>query len=229
MGRDTLERYERGNLRWQFQRPASTVAEGATLTIHDELGIRVGSLLRFILKPVTGLIVASGRNPDTDTYIVTLKPGPGAWRSLGIELERDDSLPGGFVARGGLGVELTELEAEVAGENARPARKLPFVLGATVTGGQGGVGMDLGPVNAIDADLKTAWSVGDFGTSTSNPFAAVHFAEPVVTTASSTIVIRLRQLSGTRRATIGRFRLALSTDMRGPTTPAGRLCPMTAR
>lgn len=218
--RETLDRYERGDLRWQFQRPVSTAAGSATLTIHDDLGIRVGSLLRFILKPVTGLIVASGPNPDTETYTVTLKPGPGTWQSLGIEVERDDSLPGGFVARGGLGVELTELEADLSAD-ARPGRKLPFVLGAAVAGGQGNIALDLGPVNAIDGDLSTAWSVGDFGTSTSNPFAAFHFAEPVVTTGDSSLVIRIRQLSATRRATMGRFRLALAKERAWP-DEAGR-------
>ncbi|MEP7304989.1 MAG: DUF1553 domain-containing protein [Acidobacteriota bacterium] len=206
----TLERFERGDLRWQFMRPVAAAAEGATLTVHDDLAIRIGSLLRFIERPVTGLIVASGRNPDRDTYTVTLKPGAGTWQSLGIELERDDSLPGGFVARGGLGSELSELEAEMPADGGRPARKLTFAIGAMVAGNAQSGGVDLGPVNAIDGDLKTTWNVSDFGTSTANPFAAFHFSEPVVTTATSTLVIRLRQLSDTRRATLGRFRLALS-------------------
>jgi hypothetical protein len=64
--------------------------------------------------------------------------------------------------------------------------------------------------------VKTSWSVGDFGTSTANPFAAFHFSDPVVTTANATIVVRLKQLSETRRATIGRFRLALSADRSWP-------------
>ena len=55
----------------------------------------------------------SGANPDTETYTITLKPGAGTWRSLGIEVARDDTLPGAFVARGGIGAEVSEIEATV--------------------------------------------------------------------------------------------------------------------
>jgi hypothetical protein len=100
--------------------PAGVVsAQAATMTVHDDLGVRVGSLLRFKEKPVTSLIVVSGANPDTETYTITLKPGAGAWRSLGIEVARDDTLPGAFVARGGIGAEVSEIEASVNGRRLK--------------------------------------------------------------------------------------------------------------
>lgn len=199
--RETLERFNRGELTWRFQRPVSMSARAATMTVHDDLGVRVGSLLRFKEKPVTNLIVVSGANPDTETYTMTLKPGAGTWRSLGIEVARDDTLPGAFVARGGIGAEVSEIEATVGG------RRLPFAVAASA-GAFGNV--EMSPTSAIDGDLKTAWSFGDFGTSASNPFAAFQFAEPVTTSPDTTIVIRIRQVSPVRRATLGRFRLALS-------------------
>jgi hypothetical protein len=199
--RTTLERFNRGELKWRFQRPVSMAAQAATMTVHDDLGVRVGSLLRFKEKPVTNLIVVGGANPDTETYTITLKPGAGAWRSLGIEVARDDTLPGAFVARGGIGAEVSEIEATVDG------RRLPFAIAASA-GVLGNV--EMSPARAIDGDLKTAWSFGDFGTSASNPFAAFQFAETVTTWPDTTIVIRIRQLSAVRRATLGRFRLALS-------------------
>jgi hypothetical protein len=212
--KDTLARFSRGELKWQFQRPTSVSAEAATLTVHDDLSVRIGSLLRFKEKPVSSLIVATGANPDTETYTLTLKPGAGTWRSLGIEIVRDDTLPGGYVARGGLGVELSEIEAELRPDGAAPARKLRFIV-ASSAGGETGIGLggadsDLSAVNAIDGDLRTSWSVGDFGVSSSNPFGAFQFAESVATTGESILVIRLRQMSDTRRSTLGRFRLALS-------------------
>ena len=73
---------------------AAMSADVATLTVHDDLGVRVGSLLRFKEKPVNNLIVVSGANPDTETYVLTLKPGAGTWRSLGIEIARDDEVSG---------------------------------------------------------------------------------------------------------------------------------------
>jgi hypothetical protein len=206
--KDILERYTRGELKWQFQHPVSATAEGATLTVHDDLTVRIGSLLRFKEKPMTALIVASGANRDTETYTLTLKPGPGTWRTLGIEIARDDTLPGGYVARGGLGVELSEIEAEFSAAASAGARKISFVIASDPTG-----------ISAIDGDATTSWSVGDFGVSSSNPFGAFQFAEPVTTTADSTLVIRLRQLSETRRSTLGRFRLALSAGPAFPDDP----------
>ncbi len=116
--RAALDRFNRGELTWRFQRPVSVSAQAATMTVHDDLGVRVGSLLRFKEKPVTSLIVAGGANPDTETYTITLKPGAGTWRSLGIEVARDDTLPGAFVARGGIGAEVSEIEATVGGAPA---------------------------------------------------------------------------------------------------------------
>ena len=101
------------------------------------------------------------------------------WKSLGLEIARDDSLHGGYVARGGIGVELSEVEAELA-EGQTP-RKLPFVIGsASGTRGLGfAAGVDTSVVDAIDGDPRTSWLVGDFGTSASNPFVAFQFAEAV--------------------------------------------------
>jgi Protein of unknown function (DUF1553)/Protein of unknown function (DUF1549)/Planctomycete cytochrome C len=208
---ETLDRFSRGDLRWRFQRPVAMSATAATLTVHDDLGVRVGSLLRFKEKPVKNLIVVSGANPDTETYMLTLKPGAGTWRSLGIEIARDDTLPGGYVARGGIGAEVSEIEATIGG------RRLPFVVAAAEGSGRGfGPGAELSAVNAIDGDLKTAWSLGDFGVSASNPFAAFQFDHAITTSPNDAIVVRIRQLSSVRRATLGRFRMALSA---GPAWP----------
>ncbi|HUK32457.1 MAG TPA: DUF1553 domain-containing protein, partial [Vicinamibacterales bacterium] len=205
----TLDSFTRGETTWQFQRPVAMSATQATLSVRDDLGIRVGSLLRFKEKPVTNLIVVSGANPDTETYTITLKPGAGTWRSLGIEVARDDTLPGGYVARGGIGAEVSEIDASlVASGVSRAERRIPFVIAA----GPGGRGadVDFGPVNAIDGNLNTAWSFGDFGTSASNPFASFQFAHPITTSPNDAIVIRIVQVSSVRRATLGRFRIALS-------------------
>ena len=36
----------------------------------------------------------SGPNPDNETYTVTIQPGTGTWRQLGLELVQDEALPG---------------------------------------------------------------------------------------------------------------------------------------
>jgi len=210
--KETLDRFTRGELGWKFQRPAAMSATAATLTVHDDLGVRVGSLLRFKEKPVRNLIVVSGANPDTETYTITLKPGAGTWRSLGIEIARDDTLPGGYVARGGIGAEISEIEASMGG------RRLPFVVAAAAGSGRG-FDADVTAVNAIDGDVKTTWSFGDFGVSASNPFAAFQFDRPITTSPTDSIVIRIRHDSPVRRATLGRFRLALSAGPAWPDDP----------
>jgi len=213
--RELLGRFDRGELRWQFMRPVSATARRATLSIHDDLGVRIGSLLRFHQKPVTGLIVASGANPDTETYTITIRPGKGVWRSLGVEIARDDTLPGGYVARGGLGVELSEVEASLSQPGA-PTRKLTFSVGAASGTRFLSGAIDTSVAAAIDGDPKTSWLVGDFGTSASNPFVALQLSEPVVTSETAVIVLAFRHESATRRATLGRFRVALSA---GPAWP----------
>jgi hypothetical protein len=120
-----------------------------------------------------GLVVASGPNPDNETYTVTFKPGEGAWTALGIDVFQDESLPGTRFARGADRFVLTEVEAEIAEPGGAP-RKLPFVLATS-----GGVGerVENPPMAAIDGDPKTGWGVTIV--EEYNPFLALRFAEPV--------------------------------------------------
>jgi len=152
-----------------------------------------------------GLVVASGPNPDNETYTVTLKPGEGTWTALGIDVFQDESLPGSRFARGADRFMLTEVEAEVTEPGGAP-RKLPFVLATS-----GGVGerVENPPMAAIDGDPKTGWGVTI--AEQYNPFLALRFAEPLHTRADSALTVRLHHDSDLRRATIGRFRLALSS------------------
>ena len=83
----------------------------------------VDGSLKFDRKPGNGLVVASGPNPDRETYVVTLQPGEGSWNELGIDVVQDDSLPGARYARGADRFLLSEIEVQVAEEGA-PARKL---------------------------------------------------------------------------------------------------------
>ena len=62
---------------------------------------------------------------------------------------------------------------------------------------------------AIDGNPKTGWAVG-FGEAR-NPFLALRFGTRVSTTPDSIITLRLHHDSDLRRATIGRFRVALSS------------------
>jgi hypothetical protein len=201
-----LADHKSGKLAWQYQRPfAAASANGATLTIYNDESLDFNYYLNGSLasehKRGDGLIVASGPNPDNDAYTVQFKPGSGTWGALGIDVQQDESLPGNRLSRGADRFVLTEVEAEIAGQ------KVPFVLATTTGFGQP---PEHPPMAAIDGDPKTGWGIG-FGEHR-NAFLALRFARPVTTTADSIVTLRLHHDSEWRRATIGRFRVALSAS-----------------
>ena len=64
-------------------------------------------------------------------------------------------------------------------------------------------------MTAIDGDPKTGWGV-QFGEQR-NAFLALRFTKPLETAEGEVIAIKLRHDSDLRRASIGRFRVALSS------------------
>jgi hypothetical protein len=238
--KEILRLYESGALAWRFQRPLTAKsANGATLTIYNDEPLTVtvyrgGNIITETIKG-DGLVVAGGANPDNETYTVTFKPGAGAWTALGIEVVQDESLPANRLARGAdrfvlteVGAELGEIDGGTGGRGGRakrgshsrasvaqspgrpvapsPHRSLPFVLATTDGAGQM---PENHAMNAIDGDPKTGW--GSSFADGRGSFIALRFAQALQTTADSIITVRLRHDSEIRRATIGRFRLALSS------------------
>ncbi len=206
-----LQLHEAGKLAWRFQRPLSAKSmRGATLKIYNDESLivtvyRSGNLITEQIKG-DGLVVASGANPDNETYTVTFKPGAGAWTALGVEVVQDESLPANRLARGADRFVLTEAEAEISSGAKGAAGKLDFVLATTDGAGQH---PENHAMNAIDGDPKTGW--GTSFTDGRGSFIALRFAQRLATSADSIITVRLRHDSELRRATIGRFRIALSS------------------
>jgi hypothetical protein len=201
-----LARDAAGELAWKFQRPASAQSQnGALLKVfNDELvdfSRYEGGTGVTERKPGNGLIVVSGPNPDNETYTVTFQPGQGTWTALGLEVVQDESLPGLRVARGADRMILTEIEAEAAG------RRLPFSAAISNLASQSEQYL---PIGAIDGDPKTGWAITPHDDQ-SKAQLALRFAQPVHTEAGSSITVRIHQDSEVRRATMGRFRLALSS------------------
>jgi uncharacterized protein DUF1553/uncharacterized protein DUF1549/cytochrome c len=222
-------RWQAGDLAWTWQHPiAARALGGATLTIYDQEPVvsnfYLDGSLNTDTKPGDGLIVAGGANPDRETYVVTLKPGAGTWRQLGLDVVQDESLPGARYARGADRFLLSEVEADLV-ESDQPARRLPFTM-ATVNDTPPAVSTindpSMPPLAAIDGHLETAWGIR-FGEAR-DPFIALRFADAVHTTEQTTIVVTLRHESELRHAVIGRFRLALTADAFAwpPTADAGR-------
>jgi hypothetical protein len=200
-----LAAYEAGTYAWKIQRPlAARTQNGATLKIYNEEEIDstpyFGGIIRSYRAPGNGLIVASGENPDRETYTVTLQPAAGTWKSLGLEVVQDESLPNMAIGRGGDRLMLTEVEATLNG------KRLPFSL---VTSNTGDPSWQMPPMAAIDGDPKTGWGMTSYGDN-KNLFLAFRFAQPLVTDGKTPLEITLRHDSDVRKATLGRFRLALN-------------------
>lgn len=206
--KELLEETEKDELAWRFQRPIAAKSEhGAQLKIYNdeplEMNTYTGASLTTERKPGDGLIVVAGPNPDNETYTVTLRPGKGQWTALGLEVVQDESLPGIRVARGSDRLVVTEIEANTGGAN------LPFSL---ATASFTGVSPEYPAMAAIDGNSKTAWGIAMYGENR-NLFLALRFREPLTTTEATSLVVSIRHDSEFRRATVGRFRLALSSAM----------------
>ncbi len=201
----TLAAYKAGGLAWRYQKPdAASSSNGAKLTIYNDEPVDSNYYLNGSLaserKTGDGLVVASGPDPDNETYAIQFKPGEGDWTALGVDILQDESLPGNRLSRGADRFVLTEVDAAVSG---RPAT---FVL-ATSTGF--GQPPEHPAMAAIDGDAKTGWGVA-FGEHR-NAFLALRFKQKLHTSAQDIVTVRLHHDSDFRRATIGRFRLALSS------------------
>jgi len=205
-----LQSHSKGEMAWKYQRPLEAVSEhGAKLTIYNEEPLESNYYLNGSLaserKRGDGVIVASGPNPDNETYTVKFRPGAGKWTALGIDVYQDESLPGNRMARGADRFALTEVEAAVENPGQKPA-ELPFVL---ATSAQFGELPENGAMAAIDGNPKTGWSVNFV--EARNPFIALRLGNTLQTTADSVVTLRLHHNADLRRATIGRFRVAMSS------------------
>ena len=199
--KEELVRYMAGDLAWQFPIPVEATASKATLTIQKEPIVQDPRTLSTSVSMGVGMISVGGPNPDNETYSVSIQPGAGKWASLGIETGQDDSLAGANIARGSERFVVTEVDAESGGA------KLPFSFAFS----------DVAPVAgypamaAIDGDSKSGWAIGSVSRGP-RTMLMLRFTEPVTTDATSKIVVHIHQDSDDRKATIGRFRIALAAS-----------------
>jgi len=221
-----LADYEAGKLAWKIQRPLSAASQnGATLKIYNEEEIEmmpyVGGILRQYRAPGNGLVVASGLNPDNETYTVTFKPAAGTYTAFGLEVVQDDTLPSNGISRGGDRLVVTEVEV-INGKKA-----LQFI---SATSNISDPSWEQPPLSAIDNDPNTGWGVLTYGEN-KNPFLALRLKEAFTANGNETITVKIRHDSITRKAVIGRFRVALSsgqhswpegTDVTGPRNKDGK-------
>lgn len=204
--KDVFAAYKAGKLNWKYQRPFAAHSEnGAKLTIYNDEPVDFtyydGGTELGERKAGGGIVIASGPNPDNETYTVSFKPGEGTWTAMGVHIVQENSLPGERLARGADRVVVTEVDAEMSG------RKLKFILATQSNSSD--LSRDVPAMAAIDGDPKTGWGISGPGDN-NDLMLALRFAGKLQTQKDSVITVRLHQDSDVRRATAGRFRIALS-------------------
>jgi hypothetical protein len=202
--KDLLARAASGDLAWTFPIPVSVSAKQAKLSVQTmEPDKEDREHPGEATTGGPGLVIASGPNPDNETYSVTVKPGVGVWTSLGIEIDNDASLAGADISRGSDRFVISEVDAAYSPDGHRPGEKMDFVFAYSTVSASKGF-----PAEAVlDGNPKTGFGV--LGR-TKPPLLILRFAQPLHTSALSTVTVRIHQDSDYRQATIGRFRVGFS-------------------
>lgn len=175
---------------WSLADPVAMHSKGhATLTRLDD-----------------GSILASGDNPNTDTYTITLRSDEERISAIRIEALPHDSLPGGGPGRGVIMSEgdflLSEIGLEAAPWNT-PEALAPVAL---TEASQDYAHADRNAALALDGKLDTGWSVKD---ALGKPHVAVfNLATPIEASGGAVLRLTLDQYY-VHQHTLGRFRISV--------------------
>jgi hypothetical protein len=121
-------------------------------------------------------------------------------------VDTDDALPGANISRGSDRFVISEVEARYSADGRRPAVKTPFVFAySTVPPTRG-----FPALAVLDGNPKTGFGIVG---KTKSPVLILRFAQPLRTSAASTLTVQIHQDSDYRQATIGRLRVAFSSGV----------------
>lgn len=177
---------------WTVLTPESVVSTGgATLTPLED-----GSLL------------ASGENPEHDTYELVAETEASGITAIRLEALGHEAFFGGSPARSDNGnFVLTEFEVEIGPvDDPGSAQRVPI---AAVNADH--AQKDFEAARAIDGNPATGWASEGFD-HPGNRVAVFSLARPTPSLNGSHIRIRLKHESEFAQHNIGRFRLSISTD-----------------
>lgn len=186
---------------WTVLKPAKLVsAGGATLTTLSD-----------------GSILASGDNPDRDTYTITLQPGtsqPGMSQMAALRLETmvDDSLPRLGAGRADESGNFALTRVSLARQSPRGEAAAIEIRDAWADYSDSLDGGANGSADAmLDASDETFWSVNSFGWQ--SHVALFQFAEQIDFADGEELIVRLDfQNESHPRHALGRFRLLTTND-----------------
>lgn len=176
-----------GKSDWLVTRPEKVESmEGTTLTLQDDQSV-----------------LASGKNPDQDTYVVTVSSGPKPITALRLESLTHESLAHHSLSQGNGNFVLTEVEvaAQPAGEKKASPVKIKKA--------EADFSQPTFPIaNAIDGKADTGWAVA--GHEKPADHRCVFLLDQSIA-ANATIIIKLKHTSQFKQHQIGRFRVALTS------------------
>jgi len=187
--------------RWTRLVPAAVESSGgATLKIRDDRSI-----------------LASGKNPDLDTYTLRFTNAPTTISSLRLEALPDDSLPSKGPGRAGNGnFVLTEVVARVEhdGTAARPITfRLARATHEQATHAENNPYKAWAALSAIDTDVKgtsPGWAILPL---VGQPHQLLlEMDAPLRFETGDKLVVELQHRHGNGSHTLGRFRLSASSD-----------------
>ncbi len=183
--RETLAKVKSGALEWTDVTPASFHSPyGTTLTLEDD-----------------NSIFASGINPRSDTYVVTLPVTQPSIASIKIEAISDLRLPGDSYSRSGSAFFISEIEVTETTEDGAPGRRLKLANVRISSSAQTGYPA----LAAIDGDPNTALSF----VRKKGGAVAFDLAEPVSGGPGRSLMIILRHSHAHPFQNLGRFRFAV--------------------
>jgi len=188
-------------VKWEQQRSGG--AQWTPLEVHSYVSLEGATLAQIPEDVEKGVILASGNNPDTDTYIITGTTSLTQASGVRLDLFPHPSLPmngPGRCHNGNLHLSEIVVTAFLPGQTT--GTQVPIAR-ATADFDQEGWGVH----RAIDGDVKTAWGIHP---AVGQPHHAVfEFAQPLQLPAGSMLTITLKQLHGGSHV-IGAFRLTVT-------------------
>ncbi len=185
--------------RWTRLAPAvAESAGGSTLKVRDDRSI-----------------LASGKNPDVDTYTLRVTNAPPSFAALRLEALPDDSLPSKGPGRAGNGnFVLTEIVARVERDGATPrpvAFRFARATHEQTSHAENNPYRAWTAGSAIDADSKGPGSGWAILPQAGQPHQILlETVSPVSVAPGETLVVELQQRHGHGSHTLGRFRLSTS-------------------
>ncbi len=163
-----------------------------------------------------GSILASGPNPDQDSYALAFRVPEGGIAGLRLEVLPDPAFQGGGPGRapGNGNFELSEVALSIAGEKGGPERAVRLtgaVASYSAPASRHYLKKDMRPEWAIDGDPKTYWSsFPELG----RPQWLVVQTDGPVGKAGELATVRLDFKSANVQHALGRFRLTVTASPR---------------